>query len=355
MRRTTIFSLSSALPAFALLCAFCTPAHASPWTLRRGVALMQTSFGFQMADSEFIDVGPERSFPLRGRLMGTSLDLGLRLGLSDRIEVEVGVPLRAITYTSDPAVIRRFRGVGIDAARDFYVNNVIDFSQSATGVGDVRLAGRYQLALEPLAVAAELALKIPTGYDGPEGTFGRTPLTVDTFEANPDDFVQPDRVRDDVTFGDAQVDVAAQLLLGTVFDTGTFIRLGVGYNYRLQGAGDQFLANVQINQTLSPKLLFFAFGRLAYSVEDGDSIGISIAAIDPDQPPEAFVNFANTRAYIRPLQNDQLEVGGGLIWRVGGDFELNVSYGRVVWGQFTAASHSLSMGVGLRLDFFEGS
>ncbi|MEM7677902.1 MAG: hypothetical protein AAF449_18040, partial [Myxococcota bacterium] len=218
---------------------------------------------------------------------------------------------------------------------------------------DVRVAGRYQLALEPLAIAAELSIKIPTGYDGPEGTFGRTPQTVEEFEEDPNRFVLPARVRDDVTFGDAQIDVAAQLLLGTVFRTGTFLRLSGGYNYRLMGAGDQLLADARIGQAISRRFLVFALGRLAWTVEDGDGVGVSVAAVDPRRPATSFENFGNTRAYIRPLQNDQLEVGGGFIWRVNSELELNIAYGHIIWGQFTAATHSLSIGLGLRLDLFE--
>lgn len=342
---------SPLLALFALLWA--APAAGSPWTLKRGTAAVHASFDFSLATSEFLDGGGERSFPLRGRYSGATLDLGARVGLTDRLELEASLPVRVVTYTADPAIIRPYEGSDPDEALAHYQRNVLDFSQSGAGVGDLSLAARYRLLLDPLAIAGELRLKAPTGYRGPEGTFGPTPATVREFQASGGDVVAPENIRDDVTLGDGQLDVAAQLLLGAAFSTGTFVRAGGGYNLRFGGAGDQLLGHLRIGQALGRKVLLYAFGNVAYSVQKGRSVGVTIIATDPDLPATAYARGANTEPIVRRLETDAVDVGGGLIWRIAGPVELNLSYGRTVWGKFTAATQTASLGVGIRANLFE--
>ena len=337
-----------------LLCVFAPDtAQASPWTLGRGVALMRTDVDFQVANSEFIDRGGQRAFPLNASLSAATLDIGLRLGITDRIELEFGVPVRSISYASDPAILRTFQGTDANEALAFYQDNIVDFSRSTTGIGDIRVKGRYQIALRPVAFAIELGAKIPSGYEGPRGTFGRAPATVEEFESNRDAFVRPDRIQDDVTLGDGQVDLSAQLLAGAAFSSGTFVRGSVGYNLRLAGAGDQVLGDMRIGQALGSRFLVFAFGRVAYSIQDGRGVGVSLTAIDPELPASSFTDFENARGFVRPLESNSVDVGGGLIWRVTGPVELNTGYSRTVWGRFVAATNTLSIGIGIRLDVFE--
>lgn len=347
--------MSSRIAAAAVAVFLSMPivARASPWTLSPGVALMQTGFDVQLANSEFIDRGGEQAFPLNGRSAGANLNLGIRIGLFDRLELEVGLPVRVVTYVSDPAIVADFSGDDIDQAGQFYRDNVLDFSQTAAGIGDLRIAGRYQIFLQPLAVAAEVGLKIPTGYEGPAGTFGREPSTLDAFEQQQQDLAQPDRVRDDVTLGDAQVDLSASVLVGVAFSTGTFIRASAGYNLRFGGAGDQILGDVRVGQSIGPKILLYGFGRIAYSIQDGDSIGISLVAEDPELGADSFAFGQNIRPIVRPLQTDLLDVGGGAIWRVTRSSEVNVAYTRTVWGRFAAATNTLSLSVGFRLELYD--
>ncbi len=347
-----------ACPLFAVAAAVAVwpqPAFCSPWTLARGVALMRAGFDFQLATSEFLDRDGERPFSLDGRFAGTTLDLGIRIGLTDRLELEFGLPIRVVNFNADPVILRTFEGDDVDEALAFYQANIVDFSQTSAGVGDLRLAARYQVALQPLAVAVELAVKAPTGYRGPEGTFGREPTTVEALEANQDEIARPERVRDDVTLGDAQLDLAGRVLVGRAFTTGTFVRASAGYNLRMGGAGDQVLGDLRIGQAISDRFLIFGFGRIAYSIQDGDNIGITVVAEDPEAPASSFTDFQNIRAFVRRLESDTLDVGGGFIWRVGGPVEVNVTYGRTVWGRFTSATNTVSTGVGLRLDVFESA
>lgn len=332
------------LPATAL---------ASPWTLRQGRAVVRAGFDFQLATSEFVNEGGERPFPLEGRFSGATLDLGARLGITDRFELEANLPIRVVTFTAEPTIIQVFEGTDAEEALRFYQGNLIDFSQAGAGIGDFTVTGRYQLLLRPLAAAIEMSVKAPTGYDGPEGTFGPEPDNLEDFAAQAETLVRPDNIRDDVTFGDGQLDVSAQLLLGAAFSTGTFVRAGGGYNLRFGGAADQVLADVRVGQALGAKVLVYGYGRLAYSIQQGRSVGISIIADDPELGPESFARAANTRPIVRRLETNLLEVGGGLIWRLTGPVEVNASYGRIVWGRFVAATHRASLGIGIRADFYD--
>lgn len=330
-----------------------TAASASPWTLRRGRAVVQAGFDFQLANSEFINEGPERSFPLNGRFSGTSLNLTARLGITDRFEMEVGLPIKFVNYRADPAIIQTFEGSDPDAALRHYQNNVLDFSQSGAGVGDLNLAGRYQFLLNPVALASELRITAPTGYAGPEGTFGPEPQTVEAFVAAGKGVVTPSNIRDDVTLGDGQLDMALQVLVGRAFSTGTFIRAGAGYKLRLGGAGDQVLGDLRLGQALGRRLLIYGFGRIAYTVQQGRSVGVTVTADDPDLPASAYANGVNTRPIVRRLEHNRLDVGGGLIWRIVDTVEFNLGYGRTVWGRFTAATNTVSLGIGVRANLFD--
>lgn len=346
MKRLTAgcIALSVLLPSFA---------QASPWTLRRGRAVIEAGFDFQLANSEFIDEGPERRFPLNGRYSGTTLNLSARLGITDRFELQAALPIKVVSYRADPAIINTYEGNDPDEALRHYQGNILDFSQSGAGVGDLSLAGRYQFLLDPLALAVELGVKAPTGYAAPQGTFGPEPKTVEAFEAQGKAQVRPDNIQDDVTLGDAQLDLSLQLLVGAAFASGTFVRASAGYNLRLGGAGDQVLGDVRLGQALGSRLLVYGFSRLAYSVQSGKSIGVSVTAIDPALDASAYADGVNTRAIVRRLQSDHLEVGGGLIWRIVDAVEFNVGYGRVVWGQFVSATHTVSLGVGVRTNLFD--
>jgi hypothetical protein len=334
------------------LCLLLSPAlaEASPWVLGRGQLVLQSSVDLQRADAEFIHQGGRRAFPLRGRYTGTTVNVGARVGLSERLELELDLPIRAVSYTSDPVILVPFSGEDPGGALAHYQGNIVDFSQATVGVGDLQVAGRYQLLAAPVALAAELRVKAPTGYEGPQGTFGRRPETVEAFLAQQAELVRPEGVRDDVTLGDGQLDLSAQLLAGAAFGSGTFVRAAGGYNLRLGGAGDQLLGDLRVGQALGQAVLLYAGGRVAWTLQAGRSVGVSVAAVDPSLPATAYLGGANTLPYVRRLESSVVEVGGGLIWRVAPTVELNLGYTRTVWGRFTAATDSASLGLAVRRD-----
>ena len=328
-------------------------ASASPWTLQRGRLLLNGSFDFQLATSEYIHTREKREFPLNGRFTGATFTLGARIGITDALELELRAPVRVVSYTSEPAILIPYDG-DPDGALAYYQDNIVDFSQAGAGIADITIAGRYGILRNPIALAFELAVQAPTGYDGPEGTFGRDPETLEEF-AEADNLVRPDNVRDDVSLGDGVLSLSANVLAGVAFSTGTFIRASAGYALRLQGAGDQFLADLRLGQSLGGQVLLYASGRLAYTVQGGKSVGISVIATDPTLPASSFTLGGNTTPIVRFLESDALDVGGGLIWKAAPTVELNLGYSRTIWGRFTTATNTLSISLAIRSNLFPES
>lgn len=341
MRRATI--LTGALA----LCT--TSAAASPWTLPRGNAVFATSYNFQSAGQEFFEERVARNFPLNGRYTGHAFTFGVRAGLTDRLEVELQVPIRSVTYDSDPVLLLP-RPAG-SPLTDFQwaQRNIIALSRSTSGVGDISAAARYRLLLRPIAIAAELRIKVPTGYNGPAGTFGAQPRTSAEFLANAAQFVTPANVRDDVTLGDGQVDITPSVLFGVSFPSRTFLRLDVGYNVRFGAAAHQFQTAIRVGQIFG-EVLFYGWAQFAYAVTTGDLIGVSVAAIDPDLPASEYGGTNNLLLRELRLERDALDLGAGVIFRLAPQVEMNVGYARTIWGRNTSATDSFSVGIAVRAD-----
>lgn len=324
-------------------------AHASPWTLPQGEAVVMSGFDFEVAGREFIDRCPERNFPLAGRYTGTTLRIGGRFGLTDRLELEASLPFRFVAYASDPVILAP-RPEGVPDEFAYYQNNVVDFSRRGAGFGDLEISGRYRFTTGRFALASELRVKSPTGYRGPEGTFGAEPTTIEAFMKQAPNLVQPNNVRDDVTLGDGQLDLSASMLAGIATSFGLFARGAAGYRLRLGGAGDQVLGDLRVGQAINRRFLVYASGTIAYSIQRGRVVGISASAVDPDVPATGYRGAENVLLIERRLEYDALDVGAGFIWRMADTVEMNVGYQRTVWGRFVAATNTLSLSVALRMD-----
>jgi len=328
------------------------PAAASPWTLPQGDVAIAVAFEYQRADSEFLDEpGDERSFPLRGRYDGATFNLAARFGLTDRLELGLSLPFRLVSYRSDPVILLEQPEDSTLSPLDYYQENVLDLSRVIVGTGDLTIAGRYRLWLDRLgALAVELRLDTPTGYDGPEGTFGSRPRTQEEFVADLPRFVTPENVRDDVTLGAGVFGVQPGILLGLSFPTGTFIRTDVGYRLRFGGAGDQVAGSFKIGQLLGERLLVYAETRGVYAVTTGRVIGISVAAADPDLPAADFAGANNLVLREVTLDADAVDVGGGVLYRLTDTVEVFLGGYRVVWGRNTSAVGSIFTGLAVRTD-----
>ncbi len=345
------------LCATALLVAVVSPASAQ-WTLPQGRLVVSTGADYQYATTELFGFpdGPggrtaegERNFPLRGRYQGGNIRFGVRAGLTDQLEVELLIPLTIVSFQGDPVLLLPQPADSMEDSIDYYQNNIINLNQTNGGIGDLQLAVRYRWLLEPIVLATEIRLKVPGGYQSPAGTFGERPLSRQDFIDNAATYVSPRNVRDDITLGDAQLDLSARMLMGASFDTGTFLRLEAGYNLRFD-AGHQVLGAVRAGQFVTDWLLLYAGVGLAYTVTQGRVIGISVAAEDPNVPANEYVGVANL--YLREvrLQRDVLDVQAGAIFRITPDAELNLGYGRILWGRNTAIVSSVFASISVRTD-----
>lgn len=323
-------------------------AEASPWTLPAGSLVLSGTYTYQTATQEYFERDGARNYPLNGSYTGTNWALALRAGLTDRFEVEASIPLRLVNYSSDPVVLLARPPGSTESEMAFYQRNVVNLSRAAAGIGDINLAGRYQLVRQPFVLATELRLKIPTGYASPVGTFGAQPQSAAEFAAAIERYGRPSNVQDDVTLGDGQTDIQASMLWGYALPSRTFFRVDLGFNLRLGGAGDQVVGAVRMGQQIADVLLFYAHVQGAFSVDNGRFIGVSVAAIDPDLPAAQYGGTRNLLLRELRLERDVVEVGGGVILRFTREVELNTGVSRVLWGRNTAAITQVSVGIAVR-------
>lgn len=327
-----------------------TPAlvRASPWTLRQGDLVLSAGFDHQRADREYLDEGGARPFPLRGLYEASTFTLGVRAGFTDKIEFEAQLPIRTVNYDSDPVILLPPPEGSTESSLDYYQRNIIHLTRSETGVGDFVIAGRYGWMRVPWALATELRVKAPTGYDPPAGTFGSRPRDRQAFVEGVRNFVNPENVQDDVTLGDGQLDLTLSMLAGHVLSSGTFLRIGAGYNLRLGDAGDQVVGELKVGQAIGRTFLVYAGVRGGYTLSKGKVIGISVAAEDPALPAEDYGGVENLRLRELTLDRDYMDVGGGFIVRMSPRLELNAAYEHTALGRNTAATHTVALSLAFR-------
>lgn len=330
-----------------LLLLFPALAVASPWTLRRGELAVVTRFEVAQAEEEFLDEGGSRPYPLDGRFAATSVTFGARFGITDRLELEASLPIKQVTYTSDPVILLAADPAAGDPF-DFYQENVLDLSRAEVGPADLELAARYQLLGGRLAIAVEGRLKAPTGYDKPAGTFGDRPKTREAFVAGIGDYVRPENVRDDVTLGDGQLDLGGALLVGWALPFGSFIRLDGGYRLRFGGAADEATFALRLGHLILGRVLPYAGIQGEVAVTQGDVIGVSVAADDPELPATEYAGTKNLDLREVRLEKDELLLPVGVIFRLTDAVELNLGHSRTLWGRNTGELRTWSLGLGVR-------
>ena len=327
-------------------------AAASPWVLQPGDWVLAGRYDYQIATTEFLDEPEAVPFSLRGRYTASTYAIGARAGLAPGLEIALEIPLVQVTYTADPVIPLPHEGPP-DEALDYYQENIINLSTSRTGLGDIRVGARYQLTGGAFASALGLQLKTPTGYDPPAGTFGDRPKSREDLLADIRRFVAPENVRDDVTLGDGQVDLTGRLLLGWAMASRTFVRLDAGYVLRLGGAGDQVEGALRVGQLIGRRLLIFAGAEAAIAIQDGEVIGVSVAAEDPTLPAADYFLTDNLLLREVRLDHDRISLPVGAIIRLAPPVELNVAYSPIIWGRNIARVHTVSLGVAVKGGFFD--
>ena len=294
--------LSSGLLATVVLVgavSLARPADASPWILKKGSIVVGLNAGGQFARKEFLPDGKLQRFPLRGAADNYFLEVGGRYGLGGGFEISARTLLKGISYQSDAVLLP-----GNPPPKTLAENRaaVFDFSQRAVGLADIYVGLGYQHLKKPLRLASSLELKFPTGYRKPRETFNQgTPA--------------PDRIGDDVTLGDGQVDLQYKLELGVfIRATRSVLQLDAGYRARFNGPGHQAIGQIKIGQMIGRFLLLYAAVNGARTVFDGEVIGKSYIAVNPDVLAKDYAG-TDIKEVELTLDRDFVEVSGGAILR----------------------------------------
>ncbi len=322
-------------------------AHASPWVLKTGDLALSGRFDYQAASEEYLESGGSQAFPLNGKFRGTTFEIGARVGAFDGFEFEIDIPLKMVSYNADPVILLPTEG---DNAFDYYQENIIALDETTMGVGDIRVSGRWQLFRSSLAGALELRLKTPTGYKAPAGTFGRDPRSAEDFLENVGSYVKPENVSDDVTLGDGQLDIGGAILLGWALPTHTFFRLDLGGDVRLGGAGDRVLGAFKLGQFVTDRILLVLGTSVDIALQQGEVIGVSVAAQDPSLPASEYGGTTNLVLREVRLDHDAYVVNGGVIIRITDQVEATVEYNRIIHGRNISAVQGLSFGMSVRFE-----
>ena len=316
---------------------FAVPVVASPWTLSKDDVAVDLTYDFSYANREFWPAGKfegKQRFPLGGDYSSSRLAMGLRYGFSDKFEGAIDLSFKQISYKSTPF----FKGnpATFEGREGLYDGDsgIFDFSDSRVGAGDFHFAGRYNFFSngQVLKLTTETDLKLPGGYEEPQGTFA---------EGTPD----VGAIADDVTLGDGQVDLTQSLLFGAyILPTKTFVRAEAGYSFRFGVPGDQLEGGLKVGQNVGRNLVFFVGSRGEYTVTDGGAIGISFISTEPEAEPHELRGGkgGNIKQIPLTLDKDYVQLVGGAIFRLK-SAELQFSYRQIVWGRNIPAIKTASV------------
>jgi len=309
------------LPAAAL---------ASPWVAKDGTTVVTVNAGADFARSEFLPDGTNQIFPLDGSFNSYYLEVGARHGFPLGFEVNLKATLKGVSYKADP-VLLVLDPANPPSTLQEHRNATLDFSEQNFGLGDIHLGLAHQHLEAPLRIASHLILKVPAGYDKPTGTF-----RADTPSA--------DNIQDDVALGDGQVDLEYSLQVGyMVPPTKTLFELDAGYRVRFGGPGHQFAGLFKVGQFITKYVLLYAGVETAITLFEGDEVGKTFTAVDPDQPAKEF-KVSNIKPVPLTLDRDYLMIRAGLIVRVlKREWVLNFSH--TAWGQNITRATGFSLGV----------
>lgn len=330
-----MIKISSVVCLFGAMCLAPSLAQASPWTLPQHELVFSTGYTYASADQEYLQNGKNQNFPINGEFLSSTLGVGIRYGLTDKLEVELQGAFKHLSYDADPVIL----GLNGDppTLQDAR-NRIIDFDTERAGAADMNLAFRYNLYRGAIMVTPEFNLKVPLGYDKPSGTF----RNLVAWRDGDDDILV---LEDDVTLGDGQVDARIGLLLGTYIPTSkTFARGGAGFIYRFGAPGHQIMADFKVGQFLSPKFIVFGGVRYAKTVTEGDIIGTTWQDSNPTQDANTYVFDENVEPAALRLDSDYTSIEAGAIIKLNGaEMQLNVE--KIVDGSNIADLTSFGIGI----------
>ncbi len=331
-------SASLLLLSVAVTAALPAPAEASPWTQPKGKLAVKISADYQWAEKEWLIDGNFQEFPLDGRYFGGNLRLGVRYGITPRLEVGASMQISHAEYQADevwlgPPVTPE---IGEITTGEGLIDSVLSLDRSVTGVGDVNVWVKCRVS--PLdfwrvVFTPAVEFKIPTGYAAPSGTFAD------------DDPVNG--VADDVTLGDGQLDITIRAHGGFVPHPRWFIRADVGFRARFFGPGQQVVGGAKTGVRIGTFFIPYVEGTIEHSVTEGQVIGTSLATSVPEKPAREL-RAADLKPLEIRLDRSILTIRAGAIFSLE-TWEVDIGYSGVLWGRNTSRVHTISAGVTLKL------
>ena len=326
---------------------YVSTSYANPWLLSPGTIVISGRYDYAFADQEYLaNDGTLTPFSLDGEYQASSYTLGARIGINDYLEIEANLPLKAVSYEADPLILIPSDEAG-EQAFNFYQENIINFNQTVMGFGDLSLAARFRTSVYPIASSIELRLSAPTGYRGPEGTFGTEPANIDEFVEQAGEVAKPENIRDDVTLGDGVFSFQPIIHLGYGTSSGFFVRGSAGILFRNQSAGEIFTSEFKLGQLMTSWLLFYAGVYVERAVTKGRPIGVSVAAEDATLPAEEYSGLNNLKPILVSLDRDLTMIPFGVLFRPLPKVDIVFSYAPVIQGRNVAKSQTFSVGINL--------
>jgi len=339
--RPSSLSLLSCLVTVTL---YASVSSASPWLLPPDTLVLSGRYDYASASEEFLaDEGTLQRYPLEGRYLANTYTLGARFGLSERFELEMSLPLKVVSFRSDPVILLTPPEGG--DSFNFYQENIISFNQSSVGLGDLNLAARFSLSAYPIASSIELAVSAPTGYQAPAGTFGAKPSSSDDFVAQAQELARPENIRDDVTLGDGVFSFTPTFHAGFGSSFGLFVRGSAGVRIRNGGAGDQLITEAKTGYFITQWMLVYGGVYSELALSRGRVIGLSIAADDPSLPAEEYEGLENLKPIPVTLDRDLIATPIGVLFKPLKAVDMTLTYSPIVSGRNVAKAHTVSVGV----------
>lgn len=335
LRSLIYLTLITLFPSFTI---------ASPWLLPPDTLVLSGRYDYTYASEEFLaDEGTLQRYPLEGRYLANTYTLGARFGLSERFELEMSLPLKVVSFRSDPVIL--LSPTNDADPFNFYQENIISFNQSSVGLGDLNLIARFSTSTYPIASSIELAVSAPTGYQPPTGTFGDMPSSSDDFVSQAQDLARPENIRDDVTLGDGVFSFTPTFHAGFGSSFGLFLRGSAGLRLRNGGAGDQLITEAKTGYFITQWMLIYGGVYSELTLRRGRVIGLSIAAEDPALPAEEYEGLANLKPIPVTLDRDLITTPIGVLFKPLKAVDITLTYSPIISGRNVAKAHTVSIGV----------
>ncbi len=288
---------------------------ASPWTLPENKMALSLFYDYQFADQEYLENAEAQNFPLNGQFAANTLRFDIRYGVSDRLELSLGMSFKDITYSADPAIIEFPEGAEF-ASLPVARGEILNFNRKASGISDIFPALRYNISKGIILVTSETKVKLPSGYKQPSSTLNEKGVIVD-----------------DVTLGDGQIDIEESILFGSFINASkTFFRVDMGGRLRFGEPGHQLFGGIKIGQFIGSRFVVTASVDGAITVVEGDPIGTSFVASSGNLTAQ---NVTTEQIIPKPLflDKDLLSLGLGALFVIQEGVEVQLSANQFIGGR----------------------